>query len=214
MPPPTPPRTPGLRTATTSDLPRIEATLGPAFLDDPVMEWLLRGRLSGARVGYLDAVLSRAHLEHGLSTVTDGIESVAVWAPPKRFRVPVREFLPHLPKVVATLGPAGMRRLLQMTEVEEQHPREPHYYLAVLGTHPDHQGRGLGSATIAPTIARADEEGVGCYLESSKEANVPFYRRHGFEVTRTLDIAGGKGPRLWLMWREPREPEVGPRAPA
>jgi ribosomal protein S18 acetylase RimI-like enzyme len=198
-----------VRTATTSDLPRIEATLGAAFRDDPVGEWLLRGRLSEARIGYLEAVLSRKHLEHGVSTVTEGTGSVAIWAPPKRFRVPVREFLPHLPRVVGTLGPAGMRRLLQLTEVEELHPHEPHYYLAVLGTRPDLQGRGLGSAAMAPTMARADEEGVACYVESSKEANVPFYRRHGFEVTGTLDIAGGKGPRLWLMRREPRPPGTG-----
>ena len=96
-----------VRTATASDLPRIEATLGSAFLDDPVSEWLLRRRVSESRVGYLEAVLSRKHLEHGVSTVTEGIGSVAIWAPPKRFRVPVREFLPHLPKVVATLGPSG-----------------------------------------------------------------------------------------------------------
>lgn len=196
-----------MRAATSSDLPAIEATLGSAFVDDPISTWLLRGRVNEARVGYLDAVLSRKHLEHGLSTVTEGIEAVAIWAPPKRFRVPVREFLPHLPRVAVTLGPTGLRRMLQMAEVEKLHPREPHYYLAVLGTHRDHQGRGLGSAAMAPTIARADDEGVACYLESSKEANVPFYRRHGFEVTGTHDIAGGKGPRLWLMWREPRPPE-------
>jgi ribosomal protein S18 acetylase RimI-like enzyme len=207
--PPNPPPAPGVRTATTADLTRIEATLGRAFVDDPVSGWLLQRRVSEARVGYLEAVLARRHLLHGVSTVTEEIGSVAIWAPPKRFRVPVRDVLPHLPKIVATLGPAGMRRLLQMTDVEEQHPREPHYYLAVLGTDPDHQGRGLGSAAIAPTMARADEEGVGCYLESSKEANVPFYRRHGFEVTGTHDIAGGKGPRLWLMWRDPRPPGTG-----
>jgi hypothetical protein len=27
-------------------------------------------------------------------------------------------------------------------------------------------------------------------------------------VTGTHDIAKGKGPRLWLMWREPRVPEA------
>ena len=49
----------------------------------------------------------------------------------------------------------------------------------------------------------ATSEGLGAYLESSKESNVPFYRRHGFEVTGRLDAPGGAPP-LHLMWRDPR----------
>jgi ribosomal protein S18 acetylase RimI-like enzyme len=90
--------------------------------------------------------------------------------------------------------------------MEKIHPSEPHWYLALLGTHPDHQGQGLGTAVVAPGIAAADAEGVGCYLESSKEANVPYYERLGFEVIGTYDVDRGSGPRLWLMWRDPTPP--------
>ena len=51
-------------------------------------------------------------------------------------------------------------------------------------------------------VQRADDEGVGLYLESSKESNVGFYGRFGFEVRRTLTLR--KGPDMWLMWRKPR----------
>ena len=54
-----------------------------------------------------------------------------------------------------------------------------------------------------------DAAGVGCYLESSKEANVPFYERLGFRVTDTYDVDDGRGPRLWLMWRDPVPPPSG-----
>jgi len=50
--------------------------------------------------------------------------------------------------------------------------------------------------------ASGDAEGLPAYLESSKESNVPFYERHGFAVTETFDLPDG--PRLWLMWRDPR----------
>jgi ribosomal protein S18 acetylase RimI-like enzyme len=57
---------------------------------------------------------------------------------------------------------------------------------------------------IEPFVERTDDAGVGCYLESSKESNVAFYRRFGFEVTDVLHIDRGRGPDLFLMWRDPR----------
>ena len=77
--------------------------------------------------------------------------------------------------------------------------RAPHYYLAALGTDPPHQGKGVGSALIEPVLARADREGIPAYLESSKETNVPFYRKHGFEVVQELAVPNG--PRVWAMLR-------------
>jgi GNAT superfamily N-acetyltransferase len=93
--------------------------------------------------------------------------------------------------------------LRAIAEVERVHPKEPHWYLAVLGTEPAWQGKGVGSALLAPVLQRCDREGRPAYLESSKESNLAFYARHGFEVTGTIDLLGG-GPRVWPMWREPR----------
>ena len=39
-------------------------------------------------------------------------------------------------------------------------------------------------------------------LENSKEENLPFYRGHGFTVTKEIRFARSAPP-LWLMWREP-----------
>lgn len=91
-----------------------------------------------------------------------------------------------------------------MELVSRHHERlvqAPHWYLLILGVEPERQGQGIGSALIAPNLARADAEGLPCYLETAKEPNVMFYRRHGFEVRDEENIPGG-GPKVWMMVRQ------------
>ena len=70
------------------------------------------------------------------------------------------------------------------------------------GTDPPAQGRGIGSALLAPGLELCDRDGLPAYLESSKERNVAFYSRFGFRVTDEVQMPGG-GPKVWLMWRDP-----------
>lgn len=87
-----------------------------------------------------------------------------------------------------------------MTEV---HPDEPHWYLATIGTDPERRGHGFGQALLGSRLEQCDREGIPAYLESSKQANIAYYERFGFEVTGTVTVPGG-GPDLWPMWRAPR----------
>jgi ribosomal protein S18 acetylase RimI-like enzyme len=109
-----------------------------------------------------------------------------------------------MPQVVPIFGRKLFRALGVLATAERVHPREPHYYLAVLGTEPAAQGKGVGSALLQPILERCDEEGTGAYLESSKESNIAFYARHGFEVMSELKLGRGRGPSIWPMWRNPR----------
>ena len=60
------------------------------------------------------------------------------------------------------------------------------------------------------SLAIADAEGLGCYLETETEENVAYYRRHGFEVRTEWDLMTddendrSQGPHQWGMWRQPR----------
>ena len=70
----------------------------------------------------------------------------------------------------------------------------------ILGGDRDKQGQGVGSSLVAPMLARADAEGLPCYLETMKERNVAFYEKHGFQVVVEDDLPKG-GPHFWTMKR-------------
>ncbi len=94
-----------------------------------------------------------------------------------------------------------------MDKIESAHPKEPSWYLQAVGTDPAQQGKGWGGVVIRHHLARADAEGVACYLESSKEANIPIYERLGFKVTGELTLptrGKSQGLTIWPMWRDPK----------
>lgn len=87
-------------------------------------------------------------------------------------------------------------------EMEEYHPKEPHWYLAMIGVDPSRRGQGLGSALLKATLVQVDEQGLPAYLESSNPANLPLYERHGFELQG--EIRRGDGPPIFPMLRPAR----------
>jgi len=63
-------------------------------------------------------------------------------------------------------------------------------------------GLGLGSALLRHAVARADEGGAPCYLESTSPLNRRLYERHGFE--QIGEIQFGSSPSMWPMLRTAR----------
>lgn len=196
---------PAVRRATLADVPALAPALARAFLDDPIARWTVPPDALRARL--LERVFAlrlRQTLRHDeVWTVADR-SGAALWLPPKRWRTSARD---DVELTRALLHPRLLPRLPMvahgMLGIERRHPHEPlHWYLAVLGTDPVAQGRGTGGALLRPVLARCDEDGLGAYLESSKESNIAYYARFGFRVTAVAELP--RGPSAWLMWRDPR----------
>jgi ribosomal protein S18 acetylase RimI-like enzyme len=196
-----------VRQASASDVNDVCAMLSRAFDDDPISNYLLpstRRRAAGLRT-FFRVQIEKEYLAYGNVYTTDDHAGAAVWAPPdKPMLKGLRGIAAVLPVAPYVVGTTLLRSLRFLSRIVEVHPKEPHWYLATLGTEPARQSQGVGSALMAPVLARCDAEGMRAYLESSKERNIPFYRRHGFEVTGELRF--DDSPPLWTMWRDPREP--------
>jgi ribosomal protein S18 acetylase RimI-like enzyme len=186
------------RKATAADLPDVTDTLALAFYDDPVVMWWIDdgSRRRELLPGFFGAVAG-SFLAYEETYSVDGGVSAAVWAPPGA------DDDEELPAVLGEVVEEYSERLFEILGLmEETHPTEPHYYLFLLGTRPEWQGRALGSSLMTPVLEKCDRDRVPAYLEATSERNKQLYLRHGFEVTDVIPLPDG--PTMWPMWRSPR----------
>jgi ribosomal protein S18 acetylase RimI-like enzyme len=189
-----------IRSATAGEMPQAVAAIAAAFLTDPLARFAwpiphdhLRGMALAAHE------FAGASFEHGTAYVSADFCGTALWLPPGVH--PNGEALERVFRDTAT--PAHLGDLLTtFEEMEESHPKEPHWYLPIIGVEPNAQGRGLGADLMRHAIARCDQEGALAYLESSNPRNIALYLRHGFEVMGEIRV--GAGPLVTPMIRRPR----------
>jgi ribosomal protein S18 acetylase RimI-like enzyme len=182
------------------DFGRISQCLARAFHNDPVSGFLFPNeRTRSARLVSLYRLVLEAMSSHGSVWVDPELRGAAIWQAPSP--PPTGRLADGFGKLmlVAVMRTATRRALALNRAAAASHPDEEHWYLGILGTDPEHQGKGIASALIRPTLEQCDELGIPAYLESSKPSNIPFYERHGFRVTRPIQVEGG--PLLWPMIR-------------
>ena len=178
----------------------VYAALARAFADDPVTCFIFPDDASRERRlrGFYRAT-TPLMVAHGAFYSDDQQRGGAIWQAPDPPRPPILALASMVVQSAVVLRSrvvAGIR----VAEALEQHRlKEPHWYLAILGTDPRHQGKGVGSELMRPILERCDAENTTAYLESSKRENIPFYERHGFEVSDEVQVPGG--PLIWPMVR-------------
>jgi len=193
-----------VRKATRQDLPVIVETLTAAFFDDPLMTWWVAdpARRSQILRAFFEITVDVNHPYDELYT-TDTVPAAAaaVWIPPGC--QPSGEDAERLVARWVDAAEETAGRLLAALELMDQHhPAQPHAYLFLLGTRPQWQSRGLGSALLREVLERCDRDATPAYLEASSQGSKQLYLRHGFEVTGEIPLPDG--PSFWPMWREPR----------
>ncbi|MFD0418032.1 GNAT family N-acetyltransferase [Streptomyces sp. NPDC127108] len=193
-----------IRRAEESDRAEVVGLLDEAFMWDPVSSWVFpdeewrRKRHGGLMEAFLDMALAEGYVD-----IAEDGSGVALWwsvpagpAPEGAADGPV-----HLRQVVDP-GNERVETIGRLTM--EIHPSDrPHQYLHMIGVKPERQGKGIGSALVAPVLARCDREGLHAYLEASSVRGRELYLRLGFtDLGSALDLPDG--PRMWPMWREPQ----------
>lgn len=194
-----------------ADAPRAADTLARAFRDNPGTLALLprhdeRGRLVVLRrvaLGFTVATIVGGHAEADFEGDVPRAVSLSFDPSSYPFSAAVRGLVSAGP-LSAGLGPA-LRYARIGAYLERHHSRAPSWYLFMLGVAPELQGRGLGGRLLRDLAARADAQGVACYLETDRASSVRLYERHGFDVTRHDRLAMLSDLEFWTMTRPAKQ---------
>jgi GNAT superfamily N-acetyltransferase len=189
------------RVATARDLDGVTATLTAAFVADPLWSWAFP---KGEGLEALWRLYISSALRYPWVWIADDYAAASVWIPPGGIELTEEEEAQLEPMLADLVGSRAAEILALFERLEQTHPDEPsHYYLSLLGTHPDHRGEGLGMALLADNLARIDSERMPAYLESSNSANDRRYERQGFIRVGELTRPDGQLT-VSTMWREAR----------
>jgi ribosomal protein S18 acetylase RimI-like enzyme len=168
------------------------------------LKWLLGGNL-------------RAQSDLGLSfCVATGkvVSAMGFWTDSESPRTGlIRQVRAGLLLAPIRLGPAGVRRLLEVTSsVEAQLDStlcgRPHWTLNNMAVDEELRGQGIGTDLLRSEIRKLSllQPTWPIALCTQRERNVLFYRRAGFEIGLSAYI--GKGPQRFQNWTMVREPDA------
>jgi GNAT superfamily N-acetyltransferase len=191
-----------------ADVERVVPALVRAFAADPLFDWIEPRPEPRARflTAFMRALAWRSHL-FGEAFVTSPVaQGASLWKGPDLGHLTDEQSARcGLDRVADSLDP-GPRARFTAADVEhvlERAVPRPRWYLGVLAVDPDGQAQGWGARLMKPILDRADADGLPVSLETMREANLAYYRRHGFDVAATVDLPDG-GPTCWVLRRAPR----------
>jgi ribosomal protein S18 acetylase RimI-like enzyme len=110
----------------------------------------------------------------------------AAWLLPRTPTVETAESRAKSEYLASILRPQGVENYYQMVHymapLSARVVPTDAWYLSIVGVLPSAQGRGLGAALLASTLAEASAAHVCCYLETFGNGNLGFYERLGFRA--------------------------------
>jgi ribosomal protein S18 acetylase RimI-like enzyme len=181
---------PDITIATPADRERALSSLVAAFVNDPVLRHLFPDDVTYPRyaAAFFGRLFDKRVNQGTIWTIGNGA-SLAMWDAPMAVDAPT-SLTPELP------ADALARVEAYDKAIHSALPTTPHWYLGVLGTHPDHAGRRWGHAVMRAGLRRAAADGLPAVLETSNPGNVEVYRKAGWEIIRTVDV---EPLTIWIM---------------
>jgi ribosomal protein S18 acetylase RimI-like enzyme len=191
-----------------SQIELLGRVLTEAYYDDPAVAYIFPDAHTRRAVltWFFTSVAIRTSRLCGETYTTANVDGGALWISPGMELTighAVRTEIPSLPLKVDRSSVIRWISFNGYLESVRKHKAVDHWYLLALGTEPSTTGHGIRRALMAPVLAAADWDLRSCYVETFREADLPFYEQSGFQVVGAGQIPDG-GPDFWLLIRPPR----------
>ena len=181
-----------------------------AFWDRPPLQYYFPDEEDRERIApYFFSVPVFNGIRYGEVLATSpGLEGIAVWLPSDNYPVTLWRLLRSVPlSEILGFGRYGGSRMRNLGQyIDAVHGRLApfrHWFLQAIGVDPRYQGKGHAGTLLRSMLARMDEAGLPCYLETLEERNVRLYERFGFSVVEESAIPE-TSLMNWVMLREAR----------
>lgn len=192
--------TPTIKSALTADEAAVIDVVTLAFSTDPVARWIYPNpyQYLTHMPPFVKAFAGKA-FAHGSAYYVDGYAGAALWLPPN-VHPDGEEVVSWIQRTVSVWVQDELLAVFE--QMGNSHPKEPHWYLPLIGVEAIHQGYGYGSALMEHALVPCDRDQTLAYLESSNPRNISLYQRHGFEILGAIQV--GTSPPLFPMVRKPQ----------
>lgn len=177
----------------------VIALLTAAFVDDPVCRHLYPDlRQYFVHLPEYLRVFAEPGLALGCTHLAQAL-GAAIWVPPgiHADAKAVDDLIER-----STSAESRVELLPVYAAVDRAYPREPHWYLPLMGVDPLHFGKGIDAALMTHGLDIRDRDGSLAYLESNKPGNVPYYELFGFVPCGKIEV--GSHPPVTTMIRRLR----------
>ncbi len=211
-----------VRPATLGDRELLARIAAEGFYEDPVLSWALQdeatrlGQLLVVFRGMVDDMLPDRGVIH-----LGGSASAAFWRDPTFEDAVTASDRLVAEEAAGSEGPGPFRddEMARFgilgAAMHEAHPKDPHWYLNVVSTLPDRQGRGLGAAVLQPVLERADAEGVPATSSRPTRGTAPSTTaRASWTWTRSTSPVGRPCSRCGVILDLETDRSAAPNRPA
>ena len=189
-----------VNTSTTAETSRVISSIVLGFSSDPILRWLYpepQEYLTNFPI--LAQLFGGRAFNHNSAYHLQNYIGAALWLAPDVH--PDEEGLTQM--LQDGFDGTQLDEIFSLFEqMDNFHPDEPCWHLAFIAVDPAQQNKGYGATLLNHTLEVVDNDKKLAYLESTNEANLSLYRRHGFELVG--NIQAGKSPSMFPMIREPR----------